>query len=310
MNHTRDLTLPESAQAGEIYQHLAVSLKTRWKRYRKKLKQCQRKFSEDAVHNSRIETRRLLSLVEMLGALLPASHLKKARRILKHHLDTFDDLRDTHVQLLFVKPMLRSFPAVRSFYLALCKREQRCAKQTAKAIEHIKTARLRRLIEALHEELCEKGKGASRRASGLEPVMRAIDRAYAAVRKRRERIDSSDTVTIHRTRIAFKKFRYMVEALAPLLPDVSDEQLECMQEYQAMMGDIQDTEVLLAALDKFLRKGKIGPAAGERFREELMRRRQWLIDVFLDEADRLDGFWPLARLAGRGVMPAKKRTMK
>src|SRR5262245_6381387 len=126
---------PASPTPGEVYACLAKSLKTRSKRQRKRMKQCQRKFSEDAVHDSRIETRRLLSLVEMLSAFLPASHLKRARRHLKHQLDTFDDLRDTQVQLLLVKPMLRSFPAMRTFYLTLRKRERRCAKRTAKAVK-------------------------------------------------------------------------------------------------------------------------------------------------------------------------------
>ena len=61
--------------AAEIYEFLAESLKMRWKRYRKRLKQCQRKFSEGAVHDSRIETRRLLSLIDMLRVFLPEAGL-------------------------------------------------------------------------------------------------------------------------------------------------------------------------------------------------------------------------------------------
>jgi CHAD domain-containing protein len=308
MADPRNKTSAQPPRAGEVYQYLADSLETRWRRYRKKLRQCQRKFSEGAVHDSRIETRRLLSLVEMLSAFLPASHLKKARKSLKHHLDTFNDLRDTHVQLLFVKPMVASFPAIRSFHAALLKHERQYAKKGARSIKHIKTARLKRLIEALQEELREKSRHSSRRASGLDSVVRAIDRAYAGAWALRQQIDPLDTATIHRTRIAFKKFRYMVEALAPLLAGLNDERLEDMHEYQAKMGDIQDTEVLLATLDKFLRKGKISPDAGERFRHELMRRRQWLINVYLDEADRLEEFWPLRRVAGHSVRLKKRKT--
>jgi len=89
----------------------------------------------------------------------------------------------------------------------------------------------------------------------------------------------------------------MVEALASLLPGVSRERIEAMQEYQAMMGDIQDVEVLLAALDKYLRKGKISSAVGQRFRDELLRRRQWLIEIYLSQANRLREFWPLSQSA-------------
>ena len=287
--------------AAEIYEFLADSLKMRWKRYRKRLKQCQRKFSEGAVHDSRIETRRLLSLIDMLRFFLPEAGLKKAHPILKRHLDTFDELRDTHVQLLFVGNMRGTFPAIRSFYKILLKRERRCARRTARDITHLRTARLARLVQALEKKLRVKSKATSRRSRGLDQVVRALNRPYDGVLRRWRLIDASDTATIHRTRIAFKKFRYMVEALAPLLPGVRDQQLEAMHEYQAMMGDIQDTEVLLSSLDKFLRKGKISADLGQRFRGELLRLRQWLIAVYCHDADRLREFWPLSRLAGHGA---------
>ena len=66
--------------------------------------------------------------------------------------------------------------------------------------------------------------------------------------------------------MAFKKFRYMVEALAEHLPGATQGRLAAMHHYQTMMGDIQDAEVLLAALDKFLRKQEIKPEAARRFR--------------------------------------------
>jgi CHAD domain-containing protein len=299
MAHASKMQGAEPSDAVSIYAFLSGSLKARWKRYRKKLKQCQRRFSEGAVHNSRIETRRLLSLIELLAAFLPSKDLNKARRILKHHLDAFNDLRDTHVQLIFVGGMLRTFPAMRTFHAALVKHESRCARRTAKDVKQIKTTRLARLVRSLLSELRKKDRasGSAGRAVGLERATRSIHRAYAGVTLRLRRIDPADTATIHRTRIAFKRFRYMVEALASLLPGVSRERIEAMQEYQAMMGDIQDVEVLLAALDKYLRKGKISSAVGQRFRDELLRRRQWLIEIYLSQANRLREFWPLSQSA-------------
>src|SRR5260221_8758584 len=108
MADTSEVKTSEQKTHVRIYVFLSESLQARWKRYRKRLRQCQRKFSEEAVHDSRIETRRLLSLMELLGWFLGGDHLKKARRILKHHLNTFDELRDTQVQLIFVGRMLRA----------------------------------------------------------------------------------------------------------------------------------------------------------------------------------------------------------
>src|SRR5262245_46948257 len=44
---------------------LERSLKKHWKWYRRELDHCQIGFSEEAVHDFRVETRRLLSLVEL-----------------------------------------------------------------------------------------------------------------------------------------------------------------------------------------------------------------------------------------------------
>ena len=65
---------------------LALSPKTQWKRYRKRLKRCQEEFSEEAVHHSRVETRRLLSTVELLATFIRDRRLKKARPITRYGL--------------------------------------------------------------------------------------------------------------------------------------------------------------------------------------------------------------------------------
>lgn len=68
------------AQIADVLEHLGDSLNTQWRRYRKRLKRCQERFSEDAVHDSRVETRRLLSTIELLGAFIPERDIRKADR--------------------------------------------------------------------------------------------------------------------------------------------------------------------------------------------------------------------------------------
>jgi CHAD domain-containing protein len=272
--------------------HVARSLKQQWKRYRKELKRCQHGCSTSAIHSFRVETRRLLSSLELLGGFLPARQVEKAERLLKRQLDIFDDLRDTQVQLAAVGGMRRAYPAARPFHACLWEWEERFARKTRKNIRKVKPARLGKLIAACRWEVEERlGKSTPRKA--LAALLRSVDRAFGRTRRLRTRIDARDTWTIHRTRVAFKKFRYMVEALAERLPAVTRERLAAMHHYQTMMGEIQDAEVLLQTLDKFLRKQQIEPATARRFRAELLRRRQRLIRVYLKAADQLLEFWPL-----------------
>ena len=216
---------------------------------------------------------------------------------LKRRLDIFDDLRDTHVQLLQVSKMRRAFPAARPFHAYLLKRQIRLTKKTRKRIKEVTTSRLSSLIETCRKKVEAERKVLAARAAAAR-LMRPVNRAFARTEQLRARIDPRDTRTIHCTRVAFKKFRYMVEELADYLPTANDEVLAEMHHYQAMMGDIQDAEVLLSALDKFLARKEIKQGPALQFREELVRRRQWLIRVYLDAADQLKDFWPLEKGAG------------
>jgi CHAD domain-containing protein len=282
---------PAGVPTADVLRHLADSLHPQWRRYRKRLKRCQKRFSEDAVHASRVETRRLLSTLELLGAFIPEPDLRKARRALKRHLNTFDELRDTQVQLIYVGRMAGTFPDAYAFYDWLQDRKARFTRTTRKAVKRIRTRRLGRRLAAFEKEIRRQRKRITREEA-FTIVRRAMNRAFARVAQRCRQVRAGNTQTIHRTRIAFKRFRYMVEALAPLLPAVTGEHRRAMRGYQCMMGDIQDMDVLLAALDKFVRKQAVNAASARRLKKELVRWRQLLIQVYLNAAGRLQRFWP------------------
>jgi len=86
---------------------------------------------------------------------------------------------------------------------------------------------------------------------------------------------------IHRIRIAFKKFRYMVEALSGIMPGISDRQVRAMQAYQKSMGKIQDVEVLLARLEKFVKREDVTEGLLSSFRRNMLSRRASLVKRFL-----------------------------
>jgi CHAD domain-containing protein len=293
------------AQTADVLKHLGDSLNTQWRRYRKRLKRCQKHFSEDAVHDMRVETRRLLSTIELLGAFIPECDIKKVRRALKRHLDTFDQLRDTQVQLGYVGRMAGTFPDACAFYDWLRDREARFTRETRKAVKRIKTKRLGRCLAAFETEIRHRRKRITRERA-FTIVQRAINQAFARVAQHCRRVRADDTKTIHRTRIAFKHFRYMVEALAPLLPAVTEDHRRALRGYQCMMGDIQDMEVLLAALDKFVQKEKVNTWSARRLKNELVRWRRMLIQIYLNAAGRLRRFWPPPGLR----QPVQKRKIK
>ncbi len=282
-----------SQRTGEngVYQHLLDSLKGSARRYRKQVERCQARFSEEAVHDLRVEIRRVLALVELIGVFAAQRPVKKARKLLKAHLDVFGELRDTQVQTLRVGAMAGRSAGARSYRKHLRLREARCVRKVRKAVKSFRPARVRKLLEGFREEI------RARREQGLETadwtrVRHAILRAFGEVARLNQRVKAPDTRTIHRTRIAFKKYRYMIESLAAWLAEASPEQRQAMHDHQTLMGDVQDLEVLMAGVNRFLHKRKHGTDAVRAFRDHLVVQRQRAVAGFLKKSNRLSNFAP------------------
>ena len=143
---------------------------------------------------------------------------------------------------------------------------------------------------------------------GAALVVRSTSRAFERVLRLQARIDPAAPETIHRTRVAFKRFRYMAETLAEHLPAPDKVMLEAMHAYQTMMGDIQDADVLCEGFERYLHKRPMEPALAHEFAAELSRRRQRFIEIYLRQADELFDFWARPRRVrvGREGDPAPR----
>jgi CHAD domain-containing protein len=276
----------------DVLKHVQRSFEKHWKRYRKALKRCQKNFSEKTVHDSRVAARRLMATIELLEGFLRPKILKTGRDLIKEHLDIFDDLRDTQVQLVAVKSLQTHFPAARIFCEWLQKREARFRKEACACVKQSKIKPVAKLIAVSEETFAKELKKCSPNAAA-SLLQRSTDKAYNQTTRLKERIRRDRPKSIHRTRIAFKRFRYMAELLADCL-HTDENVLAEMQHYQTMMGDIQDAVVLLQCFDKFVRKKNIRSESATQLREELVRKREWLIKLYMDAAGQLKEFWPLA----------------
>ena len=98
--------------------------------------------------------------------------------------------------------------------------------------------------------------------------------------------------TVHRTRVAFKHYRYMVEAMVECLPGVTPGGLAAMRRFQGVMGSVQDIEVLLTELDRFLKKAALDADSAREFRNRLLHQRQQCVRRCLAVLDQLADFRP------------------
>lgn len=269
-----------------VNQFLLVALDQRWKNYRAELKRCRAEFSNEAVHDLRAAARRMLAFIWLLNSISPRPRLQKLNRAFKDQLDEFDDLRDTQVVLAEISETVGELPQLQAFQDYLQGAEKSLLKTLRKKLKVIDlfdvSKRIRRLRESLKMESDANG-------DLVLQILQAVDDVFLATKQRQNWINPAQANTIHRVRILFKRFRYMVEIVHPLLPEFPPEHLKGMNEYQSLMGEIQDVEVIMQALAD-------APLHASSFDSEPVRRyyercHAEAISAYLESMNQLDTFW-------------------
>lgn len=266
---------------------LLDSLNARWFAFRTELKTCRKEFSEEAVHDLRVSTRRLLAALDLLHAVIQHPLLQKSRRIFKDHLDNLDELRDTQVLLADVSESIQNIPTLKIFWKFLRSKEKRLLRIANNQMKSLKISDLKKNFEKVLEILEIQSEQDINRQ-----LLEALDATYALVTQRYVAIEPNQPDTIHHLRIAFRKFRYMIESLHPLLDNFPAENLKRMHEYQALMGDIQDMEIALRQL-KVLSESE-SPAVIEPIFTFYKSCREEALSRYLKEKGEITAFWRIA----------------
>ena len=275
----------------KLANHLAESVRSARRRYCKRLLRCQKKFSEKAVHDLRIETRRILALIDLLAALRFESSLPKLRKTFKKRLDAFDDLRDTHVQKVLLKPMWPQFREAKDFkkHLRKCEKQLEC--EMSKEIKSTKSGKLNRCLKDIEKCLRQCGKRPPTGES-ISKAQALLGGAFHRVLELRRKIRRTDSATIHCMRIAFKRFRYTAELLQPFLPGYTAQRLQRMKGFQDAAGKIQDVAVLLERLKKDVEHEEISAACVKTLRDELTRCERQATEALMKRIHELKDFEP------------------
>ncbi|HXD11227.1 MAG TPA: CHAD domain-containing protein, partial [Anaerolineales bacterium] len=231
-------------------------------------------------------TRRLLAAMDILRALDPHPRIQKTRRVLKNQLDSLDDLRNVQVMLADISVAAANFPELESFESHLVAREKKLLRKAHKALNRFQVSDLKKQIGRTRTSLEEKAQ-----AQGFsEHLLPELDKAYSKAMQAFGQMDASQPASIHRLRIAFKKFRYMVEIANPILAAYPEANLRQMHEYQSKMGDVQDAEVFLQALADFA-KQSASAITLEPARAFFELQLKEMINAFMTGKDVINRFW-------------------
>ena len=108
---------------------LVRALDSRWRRLRKEWDRTRNNYSEDAVHDLRVASRRMIAVLDTLRGLADDPEIEECRRRVKKSLGALSPLRDVHVQRLSVSRLARRFPQLKGFANSLAQKEARAARK-------------------------------------------------------------------------------------------------------------------------------------------------------------------------------------
>jgi CHAD domain-containing protein len=271
---------------------LIEALEDRHRNFAVQLARVRRRPSEPGVHDLRVATRRLVAVIDLISGVAQDPLLQKRRKALRSFLKGFNALRDAHIQRMALRKLRAAFPSAGMCLRGMQVQERELLRATGRSVRTFDSAGLRAAIAEAEDALLRISINPALASATQAILAGELAAAFARVVRRRQMLNGTDPTTVHRMRVAFKRFRYSLEILSPLLPWMTADTRSRLNDYQTAMGKIQDTVVLLQGIADFEAKRPVtGRMALIEVREYLLRRRMELMNAFLAHADVLSTFW-------------------
>lgn len=274
---------------------LAAMLRRQRRRWVRAFEACQEHFSTKAVHQVRVQSRRLLAVLELARVVLSSRQVDAVTERVKAVLKRFGGLRDVQVQLELLPGFGMDGAQLRPLRRHLERRERRWTRRLARDLKVLSAAHSARAVAGLERELGRNDDRDVRAARQAQRVLAAVDQAQRKVMSLQGRAVANRPATLHRVRVAFKRFRYMVEALKDEVPGITKGRVKALQRFQTRLGDVQDLEVFEGRIAKFESREPDQAATMCRLREAIEERRARLVRLHMSQAGELEGFWPPGR---------------
>ena len=235
---------PPVAAHSSAEARLAAALARAARLVRALRKSCRARPTASRVHRLRVASRRLLAGLDLGAHVLDGRRRKQARLALKALLRALGPLRDAAVmreQLSRCRPR----PAARSALLRLlAAREQRARRAIPRRLRRCPLRRALAFLATAAPSAAATPAGEARlRTAFALALLRSRARLLA---RWPQSVD--DFRAFHRTRIAAKRLRYQLEAVANLGLASTARSASQLQRLQRLLGQLHDGELLLAHL--------------------------------------------------------------
>lgn len=267
------------------------SLEDRWVTLTRVFAVASRKPTGRRVHDLRVALRRTASVVSLVEVLVGGKAQRKLRRRIGKLLRRLGDLRDAHVQRKAVTELARRHPALVEVRRRLAAREKKLEARVGGWLADVDMAAWQQRFEIVAAEALLTLSSPLLVERHRVTLLEAVDRRFSRLIDRRRALDVSDLETVHRMRIAFKRFRYMAEVLQPVLVGMGKAQLDSMHAFQSMMGEVHDLDLLNRRLMRWRERQARMRSDWVAAHDEVGRRLLQKTDALVAAVDEIHGFW-------------------
>jgi CHAD domain-containing protein len=225
-----------------------------WAAWLRGVESCRRKPTRRAVHELRIDCRRLEALLEVLGHTTgaPAKALRRLGRVAFEPLDALSPLRDDQVQRRRAARDAGN-RGMKALVDALRRREARHKARARRALAGIDVARADAIAHRVRAGVVGR-QGAPTPHDRTLLLLTAVDTAATDVRSRLARLHTDRPRSLHRLRVALKRFRYIVEIAEHVSPNVHVAAQPTLRSLQRRLGVIHDADVFATRIGRFARR--------------------------------------------------------
>jgi CHAD domain-containing protein len=257
------------------------------KRVLRERAKARRDLDENSIHDLRVALRRCRAVAEGLEQVDPNPSWKRMRKAAKRLLDSLSGLRDVQVlQTTSKKVKVRRARSRKLLREIWSERERLAENNVAAALDDFDAKQWKKW----RRELPDRAAKIPRDSPAVELL--ALDAWKNGWERHRFAERSRSRVSLHRTRIGIKRFRYSVEDFLPARYEKWSAELK---ELQDLLGDVHDLDVLWGEISKL--RGKISTRESEEWRAAIGERREPLLAKYHKLANGTHSRWSEWRAA-------------
>lgn len=230
--------------------------------------------NEESIHALRVSVRRLMSFTILLQELYESDYNAELNKILKPKMKRLNPLRDTQVQIERFKKLLPSNINLLEFYNYILLKEREFKTLNMIYLSEKKIERLEGVLFFYYLDIKSK---ISENDKNMAKITDNAEKKYNLLLTKAESMDTNYLESVHKLRLAFKKYRYTIESSAKLL-GVGSVTINKLKQFQNLLGAIQDNSVIESKLQTFYSETKlVNPRDYETFEKSLLNQRKRLI---------------------------------